>query len=93
MNSGTHGKIENLVVKKLENDDSKKTKRLYLLRRIFPNSDYLELYYPTVHRHRVLYPFLVIYRPFKGLAKKRRSISAELKTLKEYRKTDDNADS
>lgn len=93
VNSGTHGKIENLVVKKLENDDSKKTKRLYLLRRIFPNSDYLELYYPTVHRHRVLYPFLVIYRPFKGLAKKRRSISAELKTLKEYRKTDDNADS
>ncbi len=90
--SGTYGKIETLVANNLGKDDSKKTKRRYLLRRIFPNSDNLELFYPIVHRHRVLYPFLVVYRPFKGLVKNRGKISAEIKALKEYRKTDDKTD-
>ena len=91
--SGSHGTIENAIAKELEHNDSKKAKRRYILRRIFPTGKDIELNNPTVYHHMVLYPFWIVYRPFKGLVKKRRKISAELKALKEYRKTDDKTDS
>ena len=74
-----------------ENDDSKKAKRKYIFRRIFPDAKYLEIHYPTVYRHRILYPFCVLFRPFKGMIKNRKKVFNEYKALKEYHSKDDSA--
>ena len=68
-NAGSYGTTTNLIANILENNDSEKAKLRYTLRRIFPDEDHLKLYEPVVYRHRVLYPFLVVYRPFRGLVK------------------------
>ncbi len=91
VNSGTYGTTNHLVLSKFKNDKSKKARRRYILRRIFPDEDYLNLYEPVVYRHRILYPFLVIYRPFRALVKKRTKVASEIKTLREIKVADNDA--
>ena len=91
INSNCFGQFSNLLAKRLENDDSKKAKRKYIFRRIFPDAKYLEIHYPTVYRHRILYPFCVLFRPFKGMIKNRKKVFNEYKALKEYHSKDDSA--
>lgn len=86
IDSGCHGSFSTFFSRKLNNDDSKKAKIRYAFSRIFPDADYLKVYYPTVYRHRILYPFLVLCRPIKGLLKKPKELSSEYKNLKQYRK-------
>lgn len=90
LDSGTYGTTKNMVSNRLENDGSKKAKRRYLLRRFFPGEEQLEMNYPIVYRHRVLYPFLVICRPFKGLVTKPKTLLGEFRSVRDYNKTDDN---
>ncbi|MDO4891789.1 MAG: nucleotidyltransferase family protein [Eubacteriales bacterium] len=90
--SGTFGSVENLVVRSLKNEGSKHTKQRYIRRRVFPNEGHLKLYYPVVYRHRVLYPLLVVYRPFKGLITQRKKLFGEIKALKKFKSTDETGD-
>ena len=90
LDSGTYGTTKNMVSNRLENDGSKKAKRRYLLRRFFPAEEQLEMNYPIVYRHRMLYTFLVIYRPFKGLVTKPKTLLGEFRSVRDYNKTDDN---
>ncbi len=85
--SGSFGTTDNYIVNKLGNDDSSKAKHRYILRRIFPSEKHLELYEPFVYRHRALYPLFVVYRPFRGLVKKRKKLIGEYKSLKKFKKT------
>lgn len=85
LNSKCYGSEKNLIAHKMHNDDSKQSKRRYLLRRIFPDEAYLERYYPTVYRQRILYPFLVIIRPFKGITTKPKKLFNEYKIVKNYK--------
>ena len=87
INSNSFGLFSNVLANCLHNDDSKEAKRRYLLGRFFPDEDFLQLYYPTVYRHRILYPFLVLYRPFKGLFTKRKALLMEYHNLKKFKKT------
>ncbi len=88
IDSDCYGNIENQVMNELSVSDKRNSKMHYLLRRVFPSADFLGLYYPTVYRHRILYPFLVLYRPFKGIVTKRKRIVKELKAVKRFEKSE-----
>lgn len=60
---GTYGTIEGSVDHKLK----KMSKGKYLFRRFFPEESMIKEYYPFVYRHKILYPFFIIYRIIKGL--------------------------
>lgn len=66
-------------------DDSKRSKRKYLLRRVFISGDDLKNNYPTVYRHKSLYPLLLIYRPIKGVLTHPKGIAAEYKRIRRYK--------
>ena len=83
--SSTHGNLENIMTVKLNNDDSFKAKFRYAIRRIFLDEEHLKWGHPVVYKYRVLYPFLVIYRPFKGLIRHRKFMVNEIKRLKAFK--------
>jgi len=84
--SGCYGTYFHRVEGKLEKNGGGKGKCRYILRRIFPSRDSLQLCHPFVYRHMILYPFVVIYRPIHGVFKKSGQIKAELHALKQYGK-------
>lgn len=86
INSSCFGFFSSSLSKQLNNDDSKKAKRRYVLSRIFPNAEFLEKYHPVVYRYRILYPFLLIYRAVIGLIKKPKRLLSEYRTLKSFKK-------
>ena len=86
IDSNTHGSLENLMTQNLRNDDSAAAKRKYALRRIFPAREQLRRNHPVVYRHMVLYPFWIIFRPFKGIVRHPDKMFGEIKRLKNFRK-------
>ena len=86
--SNVHGTQENLMAQRLGNDDSAEAKRKYALKRLFPTGRELEKHHPVAARHKVLYPFLIVYRPVKGVLKYRKLMFGEIKRLKYFRKKD-----
>lgn len=86
--SNTHGTLENVLTQYLKNDDSGKAKRKYALNRIFPDSVSLKIHHPIVYRHKALYPFLVVYRPIKGILFYRKIMLGEIKRLNRFKKKD-----
>ena len=86
IDSNCYGNKENMASFRLNNDDSKKAKRRYYFKRIFPDEVYLKNIYPMVYRHKILYPFLVVYRPFKGVVTKRKQLYSEYKSIKIFKK-------
>ena len=84
--SNTHGTLENLMARKLGNDDSAEAKMKYALKRLFPRGEVLEKNHPVTARHKALYPFLVVYRPVKSVLKNRKLMFGEIKRLKNFRK-------
>lgn len=81
-----HGTDENLMAVKLNSDDSLTSKFRYVRKRLFPDEKTLEQFHPVVYRHRILYPFLLIFRPFKGLFITRKKLVREYKSLRNYKK-------
>lgn len=86
--SGSHGTTENLMMQKLENDDSRKAKKKYIIKRIFPTDEIFKRKHPIVFRYKILYPFWVIYRPIKGAVTHPKKIIREVKRLKNFKKKD-----
>ena len=86
--STTHGTAENSLARQLDNDDSGRAKRKYVLKRIFPDSESLRRNHPVVYKHRVLYPFWALYRPVEGVLFKRKKMFGELKRLKGFKNKD-----
>ena len=84
--SGCYGKHSNKVINKLDRQGGKLVRLRYAGKRLFPDKDYLRSYYPVVYRHRALYPLLILYRPIKGLTKKRKRLIKEYKYVKNYKK-------
>lgn len=80
--SGTFGNMENSVkynVKKYGGGLSGKLK--YLFRRTFPPIIKLQEAYPFFYKHKILIPFLTIYRICKGLTTKRHETKAAIGIL------------
>lgn len=86
--SGTYGTTENRVKNKLEQLQrdgapiTKKTKRKYLLRRIFPDMEWYKSYAPFCYRHRWAIPFFWVWRLMRGALVKRKRIAGELEAVK-----------
>lgn len=81
---GVYGSKEQLLdrkLKKLQRDNlpiTNKTKKQYIMRRIFPPIEFYERFYPFAYRHRVLLPAAAVYRLLRGaFAGKRRKKAAE----------------
>jgi hypothetical protein len=93
ISSGCNGTVENYennqMAKYLGNDDSKDSKRRYLKRRVFLSGEHLENNYPFFARHKALYPFLLVYRPVKGLITRPKEIMAEYKFVKRFKKREE----
>ena len=88
IDSNCFGLSDTYFAHRLRNDDSRKAKAGYLFRRIFPDSDYLELSCPVVYRHRILYPFMVVYRAGKGLFTRPGKLFWEFKRVRNFRSED-----
>ena len=82
VNSGSYGTIDNLVISRFKHDSSIKSKRRYLLKRIFPDMRNLKVSAPVVYRHRILYPGYVVFRLVRYLAHDRSALAIELRQLK-----------
>lgn len=86
--SGTYGTTENHVknrLDKLQEDGApitKKTKRKYLWRRLFPDMEWYKSYAPFCYRHRWAIPFFWVWRLVRGVFTKRKNIAGELEAVK-----------
>ena len=83
--SGSFGTQKHLVALRLDGDDSKQAKLRYVMKRLFPLRIMLQYKHPFACRHKILYPLLLVYRPFEALAVNRKKVKDELRYLKEYR--------
>ena len=63
----------------------KRTKRRYLVKRIFPSSDFYAEAYPVLGKHKVMIPFLWIHRILRGVFSGGKTAS-ELRELKRINK-------
>lgn len=86
IDSNTHGTLDNLMMQELKNDDSASAKQKYVLKRVFPSHNSLKRSHPFVYRHKAIYPFFLLYRPFRGLIMNRKLVFSEIKRLKKYKK-------
>ena len=72
--SGTYGTVKH----KVDNADSKLK---FVMKRIIPPMEIIQVYYPFVYRHKYLLPFLQVYRFFKAVSVSRHKVVAELRAL------------
>lgn len=86
--SNTYGTPEHVMMWQLNNNDSEKAKRKYVLGRLFPSNETLKTYYPFIYRHKYLYPFWNAHRLIKGALYNRKKISGEVKRLKKFKTKD-----
>ena len=91
--SGTAGTVEhseyNSMSRSLGGDDSGKSKRKYLLKRIFISGNALKKQYPTVYKYKFLYPLLILFRPIKGAVQRPKEIIKEVKHVKKFKNKKD----
>ena len=86
VDSKTHGTMDILLSHQLKNDDSSKAKAGYAMTRLFPSKEYIKKVHPFVYKHRWIYPFWILYRPFKGAVKYPKRMSGEIKRLRKFKK-------
>ena len=81
--SGAKGTEEHYFVKEIrEKGGGMKGKLHYVFRRVFPTMETLKDSYPVAYRHKILIPFLPVYRLGKGLRLHRKEIKKEIRKLK-----------
>ena len=82
LSSGTYGTTLHMVEKRVAAFGGGRKGRLrFVAKRLFPSAETLRDYYPVVYRHRILLPFLFVYRVGKGLSVSRRKVRGELRAL------------
>ena len=90
ISSGNAGTLQNQEYNQMETnlggDDSKQSKRRFILSRIFLSGEALQKNYPFFARHKALYPILFLYRPIKGAVTHPRGILTEYKKIKNFKK-------
>lgn len=85
--SGTYGNMENLVsgrLKKLSDSGkiTSKTKRRYVISRIFPPMEFYKIHYPFFYKHKALIPLCFFIRAYNGIFKKRINLKKEIQIIK-----------
>ena len=85
MFSTTYGTLSQGIRHTLEEDYGtigKGAKIRYLLRRIFPKTEFYKTYSPVAYKYRILIPAVWFGRLLKGFFKRRRQIRQELDTVR-----------
>ena len=81
--SGTYGSYEQKVVNEINSFGGGFRGKLRFFRsRLFMPLEDIRYAYPVVYRHKILLPFLYVYRIIKGLTTRRGVTMADLKALK-----------
>ncbi len=67
LTSGTYGYYTNIIIGRInnmntDNEDISKLKGKYLFKRLFPDYQYMQAYYPAVRNRKYLLPIIWIYR-------------------------------
>ncbi len=86
VSSGAYGTKERALDKHYERvigsgEKTLKGKIKFLYRRLFPDMLYYKEYYEFAYKYKILIPFVWIYRTFKGIVFKTKSIISEIKLL------------
>ena len=80
---GTYGSYEQKIVNEVHSFGGGLSGKLrFFLSRLFMPMDIIKYAYPLVYRHKILLPFLYVYRIIKGLTTRRGVTMADLKALK-----------
>ena len=87
--SRAYGQFKHSIEKKIAKNDGRFLKSKYILRRIFPTKDSLQLYHPFVYRHMFLYPVMLIYRPIQGLIRHPKKLKKEFAVIRRFQKDAD----
>ena len=69
------------AIEEKKGEDVKKAKRRYYFHRFFPEDAYYKKRYPFFYRHRMLRPFLTVYRCIKGILFHRKHLRDEMKNV------------
>lgn len=89
INSGTYGSFEyqedDIISMNLAGNDSKGSKRKYIIGRLFVSAEDIKSSHPFVYKHRSLMPLLHIYRIGKACISKPKSIFSEYKSIKRFK--------
>ncbi|MBQ6290046.1 MAG: nucleotidyltransferase family protein [Clostridia bacterium] len=81
--SGAYGTFDHDVANKVNDfGGGFRGKIRFFLSRLFMPMDKIKYAYPLVYRHKILLPFLYVYRIIKGLTTRRGVTMADLKALK-----------
>lgn len=83
--SGTYGNIDNSVRHKLDkqyDETGKRSKLVYIIRRIFPDMEFMTRAVPFVNNNPLLYPAGVIVRLVRGSTIRRKKLRREFNALK-----------
>ena len=84
--SGAYGTISNKVTNTMKKEGiGNGRKYLYLIKRIFPDEQFIRAYHPFFYRHKLLYPLLLPYRIIRMFTVRRKKVIAEIKALKNIR--------
>ena len=82
VDSGTFGTVNNAVRQQVEQyGGGAKGKLQYIKNRMLIPEKTLESAYPFFYRHRLLIPFLYLYRPWRAVFRNRKKVLAEFRTL------------
>jgi len=79
--SGTYGTVSNHVENKLQKT-AQGSKFKYIIRRIFPDMKTYKVWYPWAYKHKWLLPAAWAFRLVRGITVRRKTISSEVKALK-----------
>lgn len=86
--SGTYGTVKNKVINSIDNmakENKNVSKSSYIWSRLFPSMDFYRINYPFFYRHKLLLPFGWMFRLFRCVFCKNKTLNAELKTIKEIK--------
>lgn len=84
MRSTTYGTLSQGIRHKIEKEYGiidTSSKIYYLLRRVFPKTDFYKAYSPIAYKYRILLPFIWFFRITKAILGKRKQIIQEINTL------------
>lgn len=88
ISSGTFGSSEhsltNHIATKLSGDDSASAKKQYLKDRLFMTPETMKKNYPFFYQHKILIPFLHMYRFVRAIFVRRNDVLHEYKKVKDF---------
>lgn len=86
---GVYGDYSTGIVNRITGETGEKDRPLsagkkikYIFRRIFPPLEYYRICYPFFYKYKLLLPFCVIYRIFRGIFRRNDFVKSELKALR-----------